>query len=303
MASTVKLSNGQRIPILGLGTWKSKPNEVTEAVKYAIDIGYRHFDCAFIYQNEKEVGAGLSSKFKEGVVKREDVWVTSKLWNTYHEPHLVEVGLRKTLSNLQLEYLDLFLIHWPHDRDGNTIYSDVDYVDTWKAMEECVRKGLTKSIGLSNFNSEQVERVMKAATIKPVVNQVECHPYLTQKKLRAFCEERGIQLTAYSPLGSPDRPFADPNAPKLLEDPKLKTIADKYGKTPAQILIRYQIQRGNVVIPKSVTKERIRQNFQVFDFELSREDMSVVDSFDIGGRLVLVVNAKAHKYYPFKIEY
>lgn len=314
MAFTVTLSNGQKIPVLGLGTWKSKPNEVAQAVKDAIDVGYRHFDCAFIYQNEKEVGEALSSKFKENVVRREDVWVTSKLWNTYHEPHLVEVGLRKSLKNLQLEYLDLFLIHWPHgfrsgeelfpaDGEGNTIFSDVDYVETWKAMEECVRKGLTKSIGLSNFNSEQVERVMKGATIKPVVNQVECHPYLTQKKLKAFCEERGIRLIAYSPLGSPDRPFADPNAPKLLDDPKLKTVAEKYGKTVAQILIRYQIQRGNVVIPKSVTRERIRQNLQVFDFELSAEDASLIDSFDVGGRLVLVLNAKSHKYYPFVREY
>jgi len=310
----VKLNNGLFMPILGLGTWKSKPGEVSQAVKDAIDIGYRHFDCAHIYQNEKEVGEGLKAKFDQKVVKREEVFVTSKLWNTDHDPSLVEPALKRTLSNLGLEYLDLYLIHWPHgfkagnelfpvDKDGKPLFSDVDYVDTWKALEECVKKGLTKSIGISNFNSQQVDRILKVATIKPVTNQVECHPYLTQKKLAKFCKDRGVVLTAYSPLGSPDRPWAKPGEPQLLQDPKLKEIADKYKKSVAQILIRYQIQQDNIVIPKSVSKNRMKENFEVFDFELSADDLKAIDGFDRNGRLVPISEAKHHPHYPFNIEF
>ncbi|XP_039283270.1 aldo-keto reductase family 1 member B1-like [Nilaparvata lugens] len=248
----VQFNNGNRFPIIGLGTWKSKPGEVVAAVKWAFDAGYRHIDCAHVYQNEKEVGEAIGDKLKEGVIKREDIYVTSKLWNTYHRPDLVKPALRQTLSDLGVAYLDLYLIHWPHafkeeaglfpqDKDGKTVYSDVDYVDTWKALEECVNEGLTRSIGLSNFNSQQIDRILSVAEIKPVVNQVECHPYLNQKKLKEFCESKDILLTAYSPLGSPDRPWAKPGDPQLMDDPKLKTLAEKYQKTIAQILIRYQV--------------------------------------------------------------
>nr|CAH7752802.1 unnamed protein product [Callosobruchus chinensis] len=216
----IKLNNGLEIPAFGLGTWKSKPGEVEQAVKDAIDLGYRHIDCAYVYGNEKEVGAALKAKLNDGTVKREDLWVTSKLWNAFHRPDLVEKALKESLKNLQLDYLDLYLIHWP------VAYK---YVDTWKALEECVRKGLTKSIGLSNFNSKQIERVLSIATIKPVMDQVECHPYLNQKKLIEFCRSKNIAVTGYSPLEDP----------QLLDDPKLKQLADKYKKTPAQILLRY----------------------------------------------------------------
>ncbi|XP_046489182.1 aldo-keto reductase family 1 member B1-like [Neodiprion pinetum] len=311
----VKFNNGKEIPVFGLGTWKSKPGEVTQAVKDAIDIGYRHIDCAHVYGNEKEVGAALKAKFAEGVVKREDLFITSKLWNTFHRPDLVEPALKTTLSDLGLEYIDLYLIHWPFgykedptslfpsNPDGTVAYSDVDYLDTWKAMEAVNKKGLAKSIGVSNFNSEQLERVVKNAEILPVTNQVECHPYLPQLKLSEFCKSKNIILTGYSPLGSPDRPWAKPGDPQLLEDAKLKELAVKYKKTPAQVVIRYQIDRGHVVIPKSVTKSRIAENFNVFDFKLAPEDIEYINSFDCNGRICPLDNVKTHKYWPFQIPY
>ncbi|KAB7497044.1 Aldose reductase [Armadillidium nasatum] len=294
---SVALNNGRVIPILGLGTWKSKPGEVTQAVLDAIDVGYRHIDCAHIYGNECEIGAALKAKMEDGTVKREELFITSKLWNTFHSRHLVIPAIRETLKNLGLNYLDLYLIHWPMgykegnglvptDANGKTMYSNVDYLETWTAMEDCVRQGFTKAIGLSNFNKEQIMRILSIATIQPANNQVECHPYLTQRRLIEFCKLKGITVTAYSPLGSPDRPWAKPEDPKLLDDPKLKTIAEKYNKTTAQILIKYQIQRGIICIPKSVNQSRIASNFHVFDFELSKEDISLINSFDCNGRVL-----------------
>lgn len=317
MANTVpkvKLNNGLEIPILGLGTWKSKPGEVTKAVEDAIDIGYRHIDCAHIYQNEKEVGEGLKNKIQSGMVTRDELWITSKLWNTFHLPHLVEPALKVTLENLGLDHLDLYLIHWPQayqeggelvpvDEDNKTIYSNADYIETWKAMEECVRKGLTRSIGLSNFNSQQLQRILNICTIKPVINQVECHPYLNQLKLSSFCKNLDVVITAYSPLGSPDRPWAKHNEVKLLQDLKLNEIAGKHGKTPAQVLLRYQVQRGHVVIPKSVTKSRIEENFNIFDFELNDEDINSINTLDCNERFCHLDWVKDHKDYPFNIEF
>lgn len=195
---------------------QSKPGEVTQAVQDAIDTGYRHIDCAFNYLNEAEVGAGIKSKVDQGVVERGDLFVCSKLWNTFHQPDLVETALKSSLKDLQLEYLDLYLIHfptafqeggdrYPRDDQGKVIFSDVEICDTWKAMEELVRKGLVKTIGVSNFNSEQLDRVLKCATIPPAMNQIEMHPYLNQRKLVEFCKARNVAVTAYSPLRSQDR--------------------------------------------------------------------------------------------------
>lgn len=314
LAPTIKLNNGQNFPIIGLGTWKSKPGEVEQAVKDAIDAGYRHIDGAFIYGNETEVGNGIRAKIAEGVVKREDIFLTSKLWNTFHRPDLVVDACKKSLKNFGLDYLDLYLIHWPvgyeeegelfpRNADGTVRFSDVDFVDTWKAMEKCVELGLVRGIGLSNFNSQQVGRVLDACKIRPAVNQIECHAHMNQAKLIEFCKERDIVVTAYSPLGSPDRPWAKPGDPQLLEDPQIKAMADKYGKTPAQVVIRYLIQHGTIPIPKSVTKSRIIANFQVFDFELSPADVAVMDTFDCSGRLCPLNDGKTHKYWPFAIEF
>lgn len=191
----------------------------------------------------------------------------------------------------------MYLIHWPmgykeggdlfpKDANDKVLFSDVDYVDTWKEMEKLVDDGLVKSIGISNFNKRQTERVLAIARIQPATNQIECHPYLNQKKLMEFLKTKNIVVTAYSPLGSPNRPWAQPGDPVLMEDPKILAIAQKYSKTPAQILIRYQLQRGNIVIPKSVNKARIASNFDVFGFDLTEEDIAVIDGFDCNGRFV-----------------
>ncbi|XP_053977898.1 aldo-keto reductase family 1 member B1-like isoform X2 [Hylaeus volcanicus] len=311
---TVKFNNGNTYPILGLGTWKSKPNEVTQAVKDAIDVGYRHIDCAYVYQNETEVGAAITTKIKEGVIKRENIFVTSKLWNTYHRPERVEPALRKTLSDLGLQYLDLYLMHspmafkdsdkiFPTDSDGNILIEDTDYLDTWHAMESLVEKGLVKNIGVSNFNSQQIERVLSNCKIKPVTNQVECHPYLNQKKLSDFCKTKGVTITAYSSFGAPDRPNADQNEPRILEDPKIKEIAAKYKKSPAQIVLRHQVQWGHLVIPKSVTKSRIQENLDIFDFEINAEDMNALNDLNCNRRYISRVGLQHHKYYPLHIEF
>jgi len=310
----VKLNNGKSFPVLGLGTWKSQPGQVTQAVKDALDLGYRHIDCAYVYGNEAEVGEAIKTKIAEKVVKREDLFVTSKVWNTFHSRDNVFKLLKETLQNLGLTYLDLYLIHWPmgykenagtlFPKDGETwLFSDVDYLETWKAMEDAVKQGLVRAIGLSNFNSQQIDRVIAAAEIKPAVLQVEIHPYLNQQKLIDFCKSRNIVVTAYSPLGSPDRPWAKPDDPLLIEDPRVVQIAKKYNKTPAQILLRYPIDRGVTVIPKSVTKERIKQNADLFDFKLEAADITALNALDANGRALHEGWASTHKYYPFNIEF
>ncbi|MBN3301089.1 A1A1A dehydrogenase, partial [Amia calva] len=276
MTSTyTTLSTGQRMPLIGLGTWKSLPGQVKQAVLIALDSGYRHIDCAAAYGNEQEVGQAMWERVgPEKLIKREDVFVTSKLWNTKHHPEDVEPACKKSLADLGLHYLDLYLMHWPmafqrgdevmpRREDGTIQYADTHYRDTWKAMEQLVDKGLVKAIGLSNFNAKQTDEILRICRHKPVVNQVECHPYLTQKQLLTHCHDRGVALTAYSPLGSPDRPWATPGEPQLLNDPQILAIAGQYGKTPAQVLIRWQVQRGIICIPKSVTQYRIQQNIQV----------------------------------------
>ncbi|KAK8749074.1 hypothetical protein OTU49_015661, partial [Cherax quadricarinatus] len=314
LGRTINFSNGKSVPVLGLGTWESKPGDMTAAVKNAVTAGYRHIDCAHLYGNEPEVGAAIAALIKDGTVTRDELFITSKLWNTFHAKSSVLPALKTTLADLGLDYIDLYLIHWPMgykeggdllpaDSTGKKLYSDVDYVETWEAMEECVKLGLTRSIGVSNFNKKQLERVLKVAKVPIANNQIEVHPYLPQNKLIEFCKSKGITITAYSPLGSPERPWAKPGDPVLTEDPKVKTLAQKYKKSPAQILIRFQIDRGLIVIPKSANKSRIEENFQIWDFQLSPEDIKLLESLECNGRICSSSEASDHPYFPFHDEY
>lgn len=295
---TIKFSNGDEMPIIGLGTWKSKPGEVYQAVLWALEAGYRHIDCAAIYNNEKEVGTALEKAFKDNLVKREELFVTSKLWNSNHRMDDVQPALKRTLDDLKLKYLDLYLIHWPisfkqgvgfaENREEFYTYSDVPLIQTWEAMEQCKDLGLTKHIGVSNFNTKKLGELIKSGRIVPEMNQVEMHPFLPQEKLVDFCRSNGILLTAYSPLGSGDRSSSikKPNEPSLLDNPTVNEIASIHKASPAQVLIAYSIYRGIAVIPKSTNKERISQNLESLNIELTEADFKKLSNLGISFRYI-----------------
>ncbi|VDM63965.1 unnamed protein product [Angiostrongylus costaricensis] len=275
----VKLSSGYEMPLLGLGTRRSNPGEMGKAVEVAVNTGYTHIDCAWLYNNQK---------------------------------HVVEI-----LDQLQLTYIDLMLIHWPvaYEEGGDPFpkrpgsdklkHSSEDYVTTWTVLEDFVKERKIRNIGISNFNHKQIERLIANSTIKPAVLQVELHPYLQQKNLREFCKQNGIAVTAYSSLGNPGSAyFRKPGDPNILTDPVVTRIAAAHGKTPAQVSLRWAVQQNIIVIPKSTSEERIKENSAVFDFQLTEAEMKEIDGLDRGWRIVdLSARDSQNPHFPFFEEY
>jgi 2,5-diketo-D-gluconate reductase A len=257
----ITLNNRQKIPQLGFGVFLVKPRDTVAAVSTALQAGYRHIDTAEMYGNEKEVGEAI----RRSALDRGDLFVTSKLNNDAHRPDHARRAFDESLKALGFDYLDLFLIHWPLP----TRYGG-DYVSTWKTLEEFNRDGRARSIGVSNFQPHHLRRLLGESEIIPAVDQIEVNPYLTQDELRGFCAEHQIAVEGYSPLGQG----------RVLDDPTITAIARSAAKTPAQVVLRWHLQRGDVIFPKSVTHDRIRENIDIFDFRLSAEEVEAISELN-----------------------
>ncbi|XP_076029997.1 aldo-keto reductase family 1 member A1-like [Oratosquilla oratoria] len=316
----VELHTGQKMPVIGMGTFKVKHDEGRVAFNAALECGYRHIDTAYMYFNEEVIGEVLSAWFESGRLKREDVFITTKLPLIGNRKEDVSRFLQKSLDSMRISYVDLYLIHspiglkWKNDMDTFALSAngecsleiETDLEELWKGMEAQVDSGKAKAIGLSNFNSKQIERIMTASRIKPAILQVEVHAHHLQKPLRKVCEQNGIIVCGYAPLGAPYK--HEDEGLVLLKNPVVLKIAAHHKKTNAQVLLRHLIQHDIVIIPKSSNAERLKENLEVFDFELTAEEMGELDSLDLGkkGKLFTFSNFKGldkHPEYPFHIPY
>jgi 2,5-diketo-D-gluconate reductase A len=260
---TIELNDSTQIPQLGFGVFQIEPGRTAEAVKTALDIGYRHIDTAQMYENEKGVGQGI----RDAGLDRADVFITSKLNNGFHKPDEARRAFDKTLSALESDYVDLFLIHWPLP----TLYGG-DFVSTWNVLEDFAKEGRARSIGVSNFQPTHLDRLAAESDTVPAVNQIEVHPYFTNEEVREYGRDHGIATEAWSPIAQG----------KVLDDPVIKRIADAAGRSPAQVVLRWHIQRGDIVFPKSVSPDRMKSNFALFDFELDNSHMDAISALDQG---------------------
>ncbi|MFW7402129.1 aldo/keto reductase [Vagococcus fluvialis] len=263
MLDSYELSNGLNIPKIGFGTWQTPDGDVAESsVTHALKAGYRHIDTAAIYGNEESVGRAI----KKSGIDRSELFITTKLWNNNHSYEKAKLAIDESLAKLDLDYVDLYLIHWPNPVDLRPDFATGN-AESWRAMEEAVAEGKIKAIGVSNFHPHHIGALLKTAKIKPVVNQIFLNPSDMQPEIVSYCREKDILLEAYSPLGTG----------KIFEVDSLKELAAKYNKTVAQVVLRWSLQHGFLPLPKSVTESRIKENIQVFDFELSKEDMEIID--------------------------
>lgn len=288
------LHTDSKMPALGLGTWQAAKGEVGQAVSKALSIGYRHIDCAHVYGNETEIGEALTSTH----VPRQELWITSKLWNNSQRPQDVRTALVNSLKALCLDYLDLYLIHWPVQISHMVMYpqSATDLIpwttehalETWGALEECVKEGLVRHIGTSNFSTKKIQVLLDNCTVRPAVSQVEMHPYLQQNRMRKFCADNGIIVTGFAPLGSKHRPAHQikEGEPSLFDHPDIIAIAEKYETTPATILLGWAMTRNTSVIPKSTNPMRLQQNLAAADIVLDEKDMTVIKGLDAGYRFL-----------------
>lgn len=314
---------GDNLPAVGFGLWKIDKPDTANLVHAAVEAGYRHLDSAADYGNEKEAGEGIKSALAAGLCQREELWVTSKLWNTYHRPEHVRAACEKTLSDLGLDYLDLYLIHFPialkfvdfderyppewfFDPDAEVPRMEIDPVplhQTWAAMEDLKESGLVKHIGVCNYNSALLHDLMAYAKQKPEVLQVEAHPYLSQERLIKLAQDYGITVTAFSPLGALSYVSLDMAAENesVLETDAVKIAAARLGKTPAQVVLRWGVQRGTAIIPKTARKERLKENLALFDFELSAEEMQAISALNSNRRFndpAVFCEAAFNTFYP-----
>ncbi|CAB3220124.1 unnamed protein product [Arctia plantaginis] len=301
LSPCIELNDGNKVPVVALGTGRATAKEddtndiVRDSVLWAIEAGYRHIDTAAIYGDEEEVGQGIADAIAKGIVTREQLFITTKLWNDRHARHQVVPSLQESLSRLALDYVDLYLIHFPIATKSDDSPADIDYLETWEGMEEARELGLTRSIGVSNFNETQIDRLVANSRVKPVINEIEVNPTNTQESFVYHCQQLGVAVMAYSPFGFlVSRKISDAPPPRY-DDPILVAMAQKYGKTTGQILLRYLIDRGLIPIPKSTNKNRIAENIDLFDFQLTAEEVATISAFNRNKR---VIDMKAYKDYP-----